>query len=96
MCSTFKAALVGAVLARCDHGDLALDQQIKFGESDLLVNSPRTGRSPKGRRTQRRDALHRRSRSQRQHSRKSLALIHWRTDTGDGLFPLARRQCLAA
>jgi beta-lactamase class A len=42
MCSTFKAALVGAVLARCDHGDLALDQQIKFGESDLLVNSPRT------------------------------------------------------
>src|SRR5262245_501682 len=42
MCSTFKAALVGAVLARCDHGDLALNQQIKFGESDLLANSPRT------------------------------------------------------
>jgi beta-lactamase class A len=42
MCSTFKAALVGAVLARCDHGDLTLHQQIKFGESDLLVNSPRT------------------------------------------------------
>jgi beta-lactamase class A len=42
MCSTFKAALVGAVLARCDRGDLALNQQIKFGESDLLVNSPKT------------------------------------------------------
>jgi beta-lactamase class A len=42
MCSTFKATLVGAVLARCDHGDLALNQQIKFGESDLLVNSPKT------------------------------------------------------
>jgi beta-lactamase class A len=42
MCSTFKAALVGAVLARCDHGYLALNQQIKFGESDLLVNSPKT------------------------------------------------------
>jgi beta-lactamase class A len=42
MCSTFKAALVGAVLARCDHGDLVLSQQIKFGENDLLPNSPRT------------------------------------------------------
>lgn len=42
MCSTFKAALVGAVLARCDHGDLALSQQIKFGERDLLSNSPET------------------------------------------------------
>jgi beta-lactamase class A len=42
MCSTFKASLVGAVLARCDHGDLVLNQQIKFGESDLLVNSPHT------------------------------------------------------
>jgi beta-lactamase class A len=41
MCSTFKAALVGAVLARCDHGNLALNQQIKFDESDLLLNSPR-------------------------------------------------------
>ena len=42
MCSTFKASLVGAVLARCDHGDLVLNQLIKFGESDLLVNSPNT------------------------------------------------------
>lgn len=42
MCSTFKAALAGAVLARCDHGELVLSQQIKFGESDLLPNSPRT------------------------------------------------------
>ena len=41
MCSTFKATLVGAVLARCDRGDLALDQQIKFGEGDLVSNSPR-------------------------------------------------------
>jgi len=42
MCSTFKATLVSAVLARCDRGDLALDRQIKFGEGDLLSNSPRT------------------------------------------------------
>ena len=42
MCSTFKAALVGAVLARCDHGDLALSQKIRFGECDLLSNSPET------------------------------------------------------
>ena len=42
MCSTFKAALVGTVLARFDHGDLALSQQIKFGERDLLSNSPET------------------------------------------------------
>lgn len=42
MCSTFKAALAGAVLARCDHGDLVLEEKIKFDESDLLPNSPRT------------------------------------------------------
>ncbi len=42
MCSTFKATMVSAILARCDHGDLALSQQIKFGERDLLSNSPRT------------------------------------------------------
>src|SRR6516165_3228243 len=42
MCSTFKATLVGAVLARCDRGDLTLDRQIKFGEGDLVSNSPRT------------------------------------------------------
>jgi beta-lactamase class A len=42
MCSTFKAALVGVVLARCDRGDLVLSQQIQFGESDLLLNSPKT------------------------------------------------------
>jgi beta-lactamase class A len=42
MCSTFKAALVGAVLARCDRGDLILNQQIKFDASDLLPNSPKT------------------------------------------------------
>jgi len=43
MCLTFKATLVGAVLARCDHGDLSLSQQLKFGERDLLSNSPETG-----------------------------------------------------
>jgi beta-lactamase class A len=43
MCSTFKAALVSAVLVRCDRGDLALDRQIKFGEHDVQPNSPRTG-----------------------------------------------------
>jgi beta-lactamase class A len=42
MCSTFKAALAGQVLARCDHGDLALDRQVKFAERDLVSNSSRT------------------------------------------------------
>jgi len=42
MCSTFKAALVGAVLARCDHRDLVISRQIHFSQSDLLPNSPKT------------------------------------------------------
>ncbi|MDB5397253.1 MAG: hypothetical protein JWM91_4759 [Rhodospirillales bacterium] len=43
MCSTFKAALVGAVLARIDRCELSLDRQVRFGEGDLLSNAPVTG-----------------------------------------------------
>jgi beta-lactamase class A len=40
MCSTFKAALAGAVLLRVDRGELALDQRVKFSESDIVANAP--------------------------------------------------------
>jgi beta-lactamase class A len=40
MCSTFKAALVGAILTRVDRGALALGRQVQFGEHDLLSNAP--------------------------------------------------------
>jgi beta-lactamase class A len=42
MCSTFKAALAAAILVRVDHGELALDQRVKFTQSDLLPNAPVT------------------------------------------------------
>ncbi|MBI4951097.1 MAG: class A beta-lactamase [Myxococcales bacterium] len=42
MCSTFKWALAAAVLARVDRGELALDDPIAFGESDLLEYAPAT------------------------------------------------------
>jgi beta-lactamase class A len=42
MCSTFKAALAGFVLWRADRGLEQLDRQIRFGEEDLLGNSPVT------------------------------------------------------
>ncbi len=42
MCSTFKWALVGAVLARVDRGELGLNQDVAFTESDLLEYAPVT------------------------------------------------------
>jgi beta-lactamase class A len=42
MCSTFKWALVAAVLLRVDHGELALEQSVPFGEADLLEYAPVT------------------------------------------------------
>ncbi len=42
MCSTFKAALAGAILLRVDRGELALQKRIQFGEADILSNAPVT------------------------------------------------------
>jgi beta-lactamase class A len=42
MCSTFKLALVGAVLARIDAGQERLSRGVPFGESDLLEYAPIT------------------------------------------------------
>jgi beta-lactamase class A len=42
MCSTFKWALVAAVLARVDGGDLSLYEPVHYGESDLLEYAPTT------------------------------------------------------
>jgi beta-lactamase class A len=42
MCSTFKWALVAAVLARVDRAALALDQPILYAERDLLSHAPVT------------------------------------------------------
>jgi beta-lactamase class A len=44
MCSTFKWVLAAAVLARVDQGSLTIDQRVPIGPSDLLDNSPITGR----------------------------------------------------
>lgn len=40
MCSTFKWVLSAAALAQCDAGDWLLDEQMPFGEVDLLEHSP--------------------------------------------------------
>ncbi|TKD50914.1 class A beta-lactamase [Sphingomonas baiyangensis] len=40
MCSTFKAPLAAAVLARVDAGRLRLDQPVRFGDGDLLDYAP--------------------------------------------------------
>ncbi len=40
MCSTFKATLVAAVLARVDRGGLALDRMVPYGKADLLSHAP--------------------------------------------------------
>lgn len=40
MCSTFKAPLAAAILARVDAGRLALSQTIRFTEADLLEYAP--------------------------------------------------------
>ncbi|WP_033922066.1 class A beta-lactamase [Sphingomonas sp. 37zxx] len=42
MCSTFKAPLAAAILARADAGRLDLAQMIRFGEGDLVGHSPTT------------------------------------------------------
>jgi beta-lactamase class A len=44
MCSTFKLLLAAAILARVDAGTLRLDQEVTYGENDLLSNSPVTTR----------------------------------------------------
>lgn len=44
MCSTFKAILAAAVLARADRGALDLDQRLPVREADLLEHAPVTGR----------------------------------------------------
>ena len=42
MCSTFKWLLAGMVLSRSERGELALDEQLAYGEEDLLDYSPVT------------------------------------------------------
>jgi len=42
MCSTFKWALVAALLARVDRGELVLEQTVSYGEQDLLSYAPLT------------------------------------------------------
>ncbi len=44
MCSTFKALLVGRVLARVDRGEMSLAARVAYGRADLLPVSPITGR----------------------------------------------------
>jgi beta-lactamase class A len=43
LCSTFKALLAGAVLARVDGGRERLDRRLRFEASDLVPYSPVTG-----------------------------------------------------
>lgn len=40
MCSTFKLALAAAVLERTDVGAIAMDEELRFDESDLLAYAP--------------------------------------------------------
>jgi beta-lactamase class A len=42
MCSTFKWALVAAILDRADRGALRLDERLSYGEADLLEYAPAT------------------------------------------------------
>src|SRR5579863_4149375 len=42
MCSTFKWALVAAVLARIDRGEIALGERVTYGKADLLAHAPVT------------------------------------------------------
>jgi len=44
MCSTFKFLLAAAVLQAVDQGRLRLDRRVPVAASDLLGNSPETGR----------------------------------------------------
>lgn len=41
MCSTFKWALAAAVLDSSESGGIALDQQVRFDENDIVHHSPR-------------------------------------------------------
>ncbi|MFO0571925.1 MAG: class A beta-lactamase [Polyangiaceae bacterium] len=45
MCSTFKWALVAAVLARVDRGELSLGERVTFAESEVLEYAPLTRKS---------------------------------------------------
>jgi beta-lactamase class A len=42
MCSTFKLLLAAAILARVDHGEIAVEQRVRYGTRDLLDYSPVT------------------------------------------------------
>ncbi len=42
MCSTFKWALVAAVLERVDRGVQSLDERVPYGEAELIEHSDRT------------------------------------------------------
>lgn len=44
MCSTFKLLLVGATLARVDHGVERLDRRVVFGQEAILSYAPVTSR----------------------------------------------------
>ncbi|GLQ48459.1 beta-lactamase [Dyella lipolytica] len=44
MCSTFKLLLVGATLARVDHGAERLDRRVVFGQEAVLSYAPVTSR----------------------------------------------------
>jgi beta-lactamase class A len=42
MCSTFKAFLAAAILARCDAGTMGLSERLTYGATDLLPYAPQT------------------------------------------------------
>jgi len=42
MCSTFKWLLAATILSKVDHGELALDEAVPFGQADLLDYAPVT------------------------------------------------------
>lgn len=47
-CSTFKLALVGAILREADTGRLSLDEVLPYGDADLLEWAPVTSRHVSG------------------------------------------------
>jgi beta-lactamase class A len=47
-CSTMKAMLAGAALARADRGELAMDRAVPVAAADIVTNSPRTGAAAPG------------------------------------------------
>jgi beta-lactamase class A len=44
MASTFKLLLAACVLEKCDRGLLALDQQLTYGQADMLSHAPETSK----------------------------------------------------